>query len=44
MEISSYLLAGKASKWWNLKRVREPRMDWAHFKVIFKEKYVLRVV
>ena len=31
VKIDSYLLAGEAS-----------RMDWARFKVIFKEKYVLR--
>ncbi|GFZ13525.1 hypothetical protein Acr_23g0019100 [Actinidia rufa] len=44
VEIGSYLLAGEASRWWNLKGVREPRMDWARFKVIFREKFVPRAV
>ena len=44
VEIGSYLLVGEASRWWNLKGVREPRMNWARFKVIFKEKYVPRAV
>ena len=44
VEISSYLLAGEASRWWILKGVREPGMNWAQFKVIFREKYVLRAV
>ncbi|GFZ00174.1 hypothetical protein Acr_13g0015730 [Actinidia rufa] len=42
VEIGSYLLAGEASRWWNLKGVREPGMDWARFKVIFREKFVPR--
>ncbi|GFZ02097.1 hypothetical protein Acr_15g0007060 [Actinidia rufa] len=33
VEIGSYLLAGEASRWWNLKGVREPGMDWARFKM-----------
>ncbi|XP_057495647.1 uncharacterized protein LOC130780642 [Actinidia eriantha] len=33
-----------ASRWWNLKGVREPGMIWARFKVIFKEKYVPRAL
>ncbi|GFZ01211.1 hypothetical protein Acr_14g0008460 [Actinidia rufa] len=37
VEIGSYLLAGEASRWWNLKGVREPGIDWARFKVIFRE-------
>ncbi|GFY97147.1 hypothetical protein Acr_11g0014530 [Actinidia rufa] len=44
VEIGSYLLAGEASRWWNLKGVREPGMDWARFKVIFREKFVTRAV
>ncbi|GFZ05555.1 hypothetical protein Acr_17g0011270 [Actinidia rufa] len=32
VEIGSYLLAGEASRWWNLKGVKEPGMDWARFK------------
>ncbi|GFY99658.1 hypothetical protein Acr_13g0010580 [Actinidia rufa] len=44
VEIGSYLLAGEASRWWNLKGVREPGMDWARFKVIFREKFVPRAV
>ncbi|GFZ12732.1 hypothetical protein Acr_23g0011170 [Actinidia rufa] len=44
VEIRSYLLAGEASRWWNLKEVREPKMDWARFKVIFREKLVPRAV
>ncbi|GFZ15844.1 hypothetical protein Acr_25g0002530 [Actinidia rufa] len=44
VEIGSYLLAGEASRWWNLKEVREPGMDWARFKVIFREKFVPRAV
>ncbi|XP_057469656.1 uncharacterized protein LOC130758731 [Actinidia eriantha] len=44
VEIGSYLLAGEASRWWNLKGVREPRMNWARFKVIFREKYVPRAI
>ena len=44
VEIGSYLLAGEASRWWNLKGVREPGMNWARFKVIFREKYVPRAV
>ncbi|GFS35852.1 hypothetical protein Acr_00g0042510 [Actinidia rufa] len=44
VEIRSYLLAGEASRWWNLKGVREPGMDWARFKVIFREKFVPRAV
>ncbi|GFZ17217.1 hypothetical protein Acr_26g0004870 [Actinidia rufa] len=40
VEIGSYLLAGEASRWWNLKGVRELGMDWARFKVIFREKFV----
>ncbi|GFS39171.1 hypothetical protein Acr_00g0061460 [Actinidia rufa] len=38
VEIGSYLLTGAASRWWNLKGVREPSMNWARFKVIFSEK------
>ena len=44
VEIGSYLLVGTASIGWNLKGVREPGMDWAQFKVIFKEKYVPRAL
>ncbi|GFY81487.1 hypothetical protein Acr_01g0012960 [Actinidia rufa] len=44
VEIDSYLLTGAASRWWNLKGVREPGMNWARFKVIFKEKYVPRAL
>ncbi|GFZ17079.1 hypothetical protein Acr_26g0003490 [Actinidia rufa] len=33
-----------ASRWWNLKGVREPGMNWARFKVIFREKYVPRAL
>ncbi|XP_057468155.1 uncharacterized protein LOC130757418 [Actinidia eriantha] len=44
VEIGSYLLTGEASRWWNLKGVREPMMDWARFKVIFREKFVPRAV
>ncbi|XP_057485851.1 uncharacterized protein LOC130772128 [Actinidia eriantha] len=44
VEIGSYLLAGEASRWGNLKGVREPGMNWARFKVIFKEKFVPRAV
>ncbi|GFY93688.1 hypothetical protein Acr_09g0001340 [Actinidia rufa] len=44
VEIGSYLLVGEASRWWNLKGVRKPRMDWARFKVIFREKFVPRAV
>ncbi|GFY91777.1 hypothetical protein Acr_08g0001730 [Actinidia rufa] len=44
VEIGSYLLAGEASRWWNLKGVREPGMDWARFKVIFREKFVPRAM
>ncbi|GFY81125.1 hypothetical protein Acr_01g0009340 [Actinidia rufa] len=44
VEIGSYLLAGEASRWWNLKGVRKPGMDWARFKVIFREKFVPRAV
>ncbi|XP_057465698.1 uncharacterized protein LOC130755313 [Actinidia eriantha] len=40
VEIGSYLLAGLVSRWWNLKGVRKLGMDWARFKVIFREKYV----
>ncbi|GFZ12737.1 hypothetical protein Acr_23g0011220 [Actinidia rufa] len=32
VEIGSYLLTGAASRWWNLKGVREPGMNWARFK------------
>ena len=42
MEISSYLLVGETSRWWNLKGLRELEMNWARFKVISKEKYVPR--
>ncbi|GFZ15864.1 hypothetical protein Acr_25g0002730 [Actinidia rufa] len=35
---------GKNFRWWNLKGVREPSMNWARFKVIFKEKYVPRAL
>ena len=42
METGSYLLAGVASIWLNLKGVSELGMDWARFKVIFNEKYVPR--
>ncbi|GFY96908.1 hypothetical protein Acr_11g0012140 [Actinidia rufa] len=34
----------KNFRWWNLKGVREPGMDWARFKVIFREKYVPRAL
>ncbi|XP_057502685.1 uncharacterized protein LOC130786392 [Actinidia eriantha] len=44
VEIGSYLLTGAASRWWNLKGVREPGMNWARFKVIFREKYVPRAL
>ncbi|GFY85287.1 hypothetical protein Acr_04g0000250 [Actinidia rufa] len=44
VEIGSYLLAGEASRWWNLKGVREPGMDWARFKVIFRDKFVPRAL
>ncbi|GFS43559.1 hypothetical protein Acr_00g0085770 [Actinidia rufa] len=44
VEIGSYLLTGAASRWWNLKGVREPGMNWAQFKVIFREKYVPRAL
>ena len=44
VEIGSYLLTGAASRWWNLKGVREPGMIWARFKVIFREKYVPRAL
>ncbi|GFS36993.1 hypothetical protein Acr_00g0049100 [Actinidia rufa] len=44
VEIGSYLLTGEANRWWNLKGVREPMMDWARFKVIFREKFVPRAV
>ncbi|GFZ19448.1 hypothetical protein Acr_28g0001530 [Actinidia rufa] len=44
VEIGSYLLTGAASRWWNLKGIREPGMNWAQFKVIFKEKYVPRAL
>ncbi|XP_057495648.1 uncharacterized protein LOC130780643 [Actinidia eriantha] len=44
VEIGSYLLTGTASRWWNLKGVKEPGMIWARFKVIFKEKYVPRAL
>ncbi|XP_057459270.1 uncharacterized protein LOC130749931, partial [Actinidia eriantha] len=44
VEIGSYLLTGEASRWWNLKGVREPMIDWARFKVIFREKFVPRAV
>ena len=44
VEIGSYLLVGKTSRWWNLKGVREPVMNWTQFKVIFREKYVPRVI
>ncbi|GFY97794.1 hypothetical protein Acr_12g0003350 [Actinidia rufa] len=44
VEIGSYLLTGAASRWWNLKGVRESGMDWARFKVIFREKYVPRAL
>ncbi|GFS42030.1 hypothetical protein Acr_00g0077810 [Actinidia rufa] len=44
VEIGSYLLAGKTSRWWILKGVKEPGMNWARFKVIFREKYVPRAV
>ncbi|GFY95397.1 hypothetical protein Acr_10g0007820 [Actinidia rufa] len=44
VEIGSYLLTGAASRWWNLKGVREPSMNWARFKVIFREKYVPRAL
>ena len=44
MEIDLYLLAGVASRWGNLKGVRDPGMEWARFKVIFKEKYVPRAL
>ncbi|GFZ07013.1 hypothetical protein Acr_18g0011830 [Actinidia rufa] len=32
VEIGSYLLTGAASRWWNLKGVREPNTNWARFK------------
>ncbi|GFZ15650.1 hypothetical protein Acr_25g0000590 [Actinidia rufa] len=32
VEIGSYLLTGATSRWWNLKGVREPSMNWARFK------------
>ncbi|GFY95312.1 hypothetical protein Acr_10g0006970 [Actinidia rufa] len=32
VKIGSYLLTGAASRWWNLKGVREPGMNWARFK------------
>ncbi|GFS46014.1 hypothetical protein Acr_00g0099590 [Actinidia rufa] len=44
VEIGSYLLAGEASRWWNLKGVRELGMDWARFKVIFRENFMPRAV
>ncbi|GFZ00933.1 hypothetical protein Acr_14g0005680 [Actinidia rufa] len=44
VEIGSYLLTGEANRWWNLKGVREPMMNWARFKVIFREKFVPRAV
>ncbi|GFY98606.1 hypothetical protein Acr_13g0000070 [Actinidia rufa] len=44
VEISLYLLTGAASRWWNLKGVRESGMNWARFKVIFREKYVPRAL
>ncbi|GFY87468.1 hypothetical protein Acr_05g0011070 [Actinidia rufa] len=44
VEIGSYLLTGAASRWWNLKGVRESGMNWARFKVIFKEKYMPRAL
>ncbi|GFY85818.1 hypothetical protein Acr_04g0005560 [Actinidia rufa] len=44
VEIGSYLLTGAASRWWNLKGIREPSMNWARFKVIFREKYVPRAL
>ncbi|GFY82625.1 hypothetical protein Acr_02g0008650 [Actinidia rufa] len=44
VEIGSYLLTGAASRWWNRKGVREPGMNWARFKVIFREKYVPRAL
>ncbi|GFZ15971.1 hypothetical protein Acr_25g0003800 [Actinidia rufa] len=34
----------EASRWWNLKGVREPGMDWARFKLIFREKFKPRAV
>ncbi|GFZ16761.1 hypothetical protein Acr_26g0000310 [Actinidia rufa] len=44
VEIGSYLLTSAASRWWNLKGVRESSMNWARFKVIFREKYVPRAL
>ncbi|GFY85279.1 hypothetical protein Acr_04g0000170 [Actinidia rufa] len=44
VDIGSYLLIGEADRWWNLKGVREPGMNWALFKVIFKEKYMPRAL
>ena len=42
VKIGSYLLTRDADHWWNLKGVREPKMNQEQFKVIFKEKYMPR--
>ncbi|GFY97647.1 hypothetical protein Acr_12g0001880 [Actinidia rufa] len=42
--ISGECYRGEANRWWNLKGVREPMMNWARFKVIFREKFVPRAV
>ena len=44
VEIRSYLLVGEANRWWNLKSIAEPDMDWERFLEIFKEKFMTRAM
>ena len=44
VEIGSYLLVGEANRWWNLKSIVEPDMDWDRFLEIFREKFMPRAM
>ena len=44
VEIGSYLLVGEANRWWNLKSLAEPDMDWERFLEIFREKFMPRAM